>query len=61
MGSLFGRRREEGGGDHWYLCVNGGQWCVPCVYQCVNTELTVREPKTVEKRVEGEMGSKVTV
>lgn len=34
---------------------------VPRVYQCVNTELTVRQPKTVEKRVKGEMGSKVTV
>lgn len=34
---------------------------VPCVYQCVNTELTVRQPKTVEKRVEVKMGSKVTV
>lgn len=58
MGSLFGRRREEGGVTTG-TCVWTPASGVPCVYQCVNTELTVRQPKTGgEKRVEWEMGSK---
>lgn len=42
MGSLFGRRREEGP----LVLVCGRQPAAFCVYQCVNTELTVRQPKT---------------
>lgn len=40
-----------GGGDHWYRCVNAVASGVASVYQCVNTEPTVRQPKTMEIRV----------
>lgn len=49
MGSLFGGQRGRRG-NHWYLYE---RWPV---YECADTDLTVRQPKTVEKCTEGGEG-----
>lgn len=41
---------ETEGGRTTGTCVWMPASGVPCVYQCVNTELTVRQPKTVERK-----------